>query len=282
MPIAAALRTARVPSFYCCRFCGDRRFRYRAIGCIRHLQFHDERPLFSRSALYFRGIRGSGEISAKPIAGLEFNRHRANDGGDYHGDRIGGSLLASLPCRSPSVTSAVSCFRIDLCQLPRAYLRLADHPGTQWPHQQRLGRGRPDWRATGACSTTGFPSWWPWSTYSCPMSCWCSLQRFGRSHRTISRRRKIWERLPWHAGNGSSCPMAAPTATAFLFVFISPLPILSRRSSLVAPAASFLACRSKTNFKAIGNWPVGAATSILMLLFFLMCYGAVRPVDSEA
>jgi ABC-type spermidine/putrescine transport system permease subunit I len=32
----------------------------------------------------------------------------------------------------------------------------------------------------------------------------------------------------------------------------------------------------QTNFKAIGNWPVGAATSILMLLFFLMCYGIMQ------
>jgi spermidine/putrescine transport system permease protein len=70
--------------------------------------------------------------------------------------------------------------------------------------------------------------------------------------------------------------MAAPTATAFLFVFILSASDFVTPQLIGGTGGQLLGVQIQTNFKAIGNWPVGAATSILMLLFFLMCYGIMQ------
>ena len=70
--------------------------------------------------------------------------------------------------------------------------------------------------------------------------------------------------------------MAAPAASAFLFVFI--LSRVGLRDAAVPgrnDAARRSACRSRSNFITLGNWPLAAATSFLMLVAFLACYALV-------
>jgi spermidine/putrescine transport system permease protein len=70
--------------------------------------------------------------------------------------------------------------------------------------------------------------------------------------------------------------MAAPTATAFLFVFILSASDFVTPQLIGGTGGQLLGVQIQSNFKAIGNWPLGAATSILMLLFFLVCYAVVQ------
>jgi spermidine/putrescine transport system permease protein len=72
--------------------------------------------------------------------------------------------------------------------------------------------------------------------------------------------------------------MAAPTATAFLFVFILSASDFVTPQLIGGTGGQLLGVQIQSNFKAIGNWPLGAATSILMLLFFLISYAIVQLV----
>lgn len=67
--------------------------------------------------------------------------------------------------------------------------------------------------------------------------------------------------------------MAAPAATSFLFVFILSAADYVTPQLIGGTSGQMLGVQVQANFKAVGDWPQGAAISILMLLAFVACYG---------
>lgn len=67
--------------------------------------------------------------------------------------------------------------------------------------------------------------------------------------------------------------MAAPAASAFLFVFILSASDYVTPQFLGGPRGITLGVQVQVNFLQLGNWPLAAATSFLMLAAFLACYG---------
>lgn len=70
--------------------------------------------------------------------------------------------------------------------------------------------------------------------------------------------------------------MAAPAVTVFLFVFILAASDYVTPQLIGGTGGQMLGVQIQSNFKAIGNWPLGAATALLMLIGFLLCYLAVQ------
>jgi spermidine/putrescine transport system permease protein len=70
--------------------------------------------------------------------------------------------------------------------------------------------------------------------------------------------------------------MAAPAVTVFLFVFILAASDYVTPQLIGGTGGQMLGVQVQSNFKAIGNWPLGAATALLMLLGFLLCYVVVQ------
>jgi spermidine/putrescine transport system permease protein len=66
--------------------------------------------------------------------------------------------------------------------------------------------------------------------------------------------------------------MAAPAFTAFVFVFILSSADYVTPQFLGGSDGVTLGVQIQANFIAVGNWPLAAATSILMLLSFLAVY----------
>ena len=62
--------------------------------------------------------------------------------------------------------------------------------------------------------------------------------------------------------------MAAPAATSFLFVFILSAADYVMPQLIGGTSGQMLGVQIQANFKAVGDWPQGAAISILMLLAF--------------
>jgi spermidine/putrescine transport system permease protein len=67
--------------------------------------------------------------------------------------------------------------------------------------------------------------------------------------------------------------IAAPAATAFLFVFVLSAADYVTPQLIGGTSGQMLGVQIQANFKAVGDWPQGAAISILMLLAFLAGYG---------
>ncbi len=65
---------------------------------------------------------------------------------------------------------------------------------------------------------------------------------------------------------------AAPAASVFLFVFILSSADYVTPQFLGGTSGSTLGVQIQTNFITLGNWPLAAATSFLMLAAFLACY----------
>jgi spermidine/putrescine transport system permease protein len=66
--------------------------------------------------------------------------------------------------------------------------------------------------------------------------------------------------------------IAAPAVTAFLFVFILSSADYVTPQFLGGRSGALLGVQISTNFKSMGDWPLGAALSMLMLAAFLLCY----------
>jgi spermidine/putrescine transport system permease protein len=66
--------------------------------------------------------------------------------------------------------------------------------------------------------------------------------------------------------------MAAPVISAFLFVFVLSASDYITPQLIGGTGGQMLGVQIQASFKAIGNWPLGAATSLLMLLGFVACY----------
>ena len=66
--------------------------------------------------------------------------------------------------------------------------------------------------------------------------------------------------------------MAAPAATAFLFVFVLSASDYVTPQLIGGTAGLMLGVQIQASFTAVGDWPLGAATSFLMLLAFVLCY----------
>ncbi len=86
-----------------------------------------------------------------------------------------------------------------------------------------------------------------------------AAQDLGASSRTL------WRRLILPL-------MAAPAASAFLFVFILSASDYVTPQFLGGPSGVTLGVQVQVNFRTLGNYPVAAATSFLMMAAFLMCY----------
>ena len=67
--------------------------------------------------------------------------------------------------------------------------------------------------------------------------------------------------------------VAAPAATAFLLVFILSASDYVTPQFLGGKTGGLLGVQIQAEFKALGDWPLGAATSFLMLAAFVVCYG---------
>ena len=67
--------------------------------------------------------------------------------------------------------------------------------------------------------------------------------------------------------------ISAPAATSFLFVFILSATDYVTPQLIGGTSGQMLGVQIQANFKAVGDWPQGAALSMLMLLAFLLCYG---------
>lgn len=65
---------------------------------------------------------------------------------------------------------------------------------------------------------------------------------------------------------------AAPTATAFLFVFILSASDYVTPQFLGGTGGAMLGIRIQTALTGVGNWPLGAALAFLMLTAFVVCY----------
>jgi spermidine/putrescine transport system permease protein len=69
--------------------------------------------------------------------------------------------------------------------------------------------------------------------------------------------------------------VAAPAASAFLFVFVLCASDYVTPQFLGATRDQLLGVQIQANFKGVGNWPLGAAQSLLMLASFVVCYGLI-------
>jgi spermidine/putrescine transport system permease protein len=69
--------------------------------------------------------------------------------------------------------------------------------------------------------------------------------------------------------------MAAPAATAFLFVFVLSASDYVTPQFLGGTDGAMLGVQIQANFTGVGNWPLGAAISFLMLGAFVLCYALV-------
>jgi spermidine/putrescine transport system permease protein len=67
--------------------------------------------------------------------------------------------------------------------------------------------------------------------------------------------------------------VAAPAVTAFVFVFILSASDYVTPQLIGGTDGVMLGVQIQANFKAVGDWPLGAATSLLMLLAFVLLYG---------
>jgi spermidine/putrescine transport system permease protein len=67
--------------------------------------------------------------------------------------------------------------------------------------------------------------------------------------------------------------IAAPAATAFLFVFVLSAADYVTPQFLGGTNGAMLGVRIQANFTTVGDWPLGAATAFLMLAAFVACYG---------
>lgn len=67
--------------------------------------------------------------------------------------------------------------------------------------------------------------------------------------------------------------IAAPAATSFLFVFVLAASDYVTPQLIGGTGGLMLGVQIQASFKAIGDWPLGAATALLMLLAFVLCYG---------
>jgi len=67
--------------------------------------------------------------------------------------------------------------------------------------------------------------------------------------------------------------VAAPAATAFLFVFVLSAGDYVTPQLIGGTNGVLLGVEVQAEFKAVGNFPLGAATSLLMLAAFVLCYG---------
>jgi spermidine/putrescine transport system permease protein len=70
--------------------------------------------------------------------------------------------------------------------------------------------------------------------------------------------------------------MAQPLAIVFLFVFVLAASDYVTPQLIGGTGGQMLGVQIQSNFKAIGNWPVGAATSILALVGFVLCFFAIQ------
>lgn len=66
--------------------------------------------------------------------------------------------------------------------------------------------------------------------------------------------------------------IAAPAATAFVFVFVLSAGDYVTPQLIGGTDGVLLGVQVQTEFKAVGNFPLGAATSLLMLAAFASCY----------
>ena len=66
--------------------------------------------------------------------------------------------------------------------------------------------------------------------------------------------------------------VAAPTTMSFLLVFVLCASDYVTPQLLGGTNGVLLGVQVQANFKAVGNWPLGAATSFLMLGAFAFCY----------
>jgi ABC-type spermidine/putrescine transport system permease subunit I len=68
--------------------------------------------------------------------------------------------------------------------------------------------------------------------------------------------------------------IAGPAVTSFLFVFVLSASDYVTPQLIGGTSGQMLGVQIQSNFKAVGDWPQGAALSVLMLLAFLACcYG---------
>ncbi len=67
--------------------------------------------------------------------------------------------------------------------------------------------------------------------------------------------------------------IAAPAATSFLFVLILSASDYVTPQLIGGTSGLLLGVQIQANFKAVGDWPQGAAISFLMLAAFVACYG---------
>lgn len=67
--------------------------------------------------------------------------------------------------------------------------------------------------------------------------------------------------------------IAAPATSAFLFVFVLSASDYVTPQFLGATNDLMLGVQIQANFKGVGNWPLGAAQSFLMLAAFVVSYG---------
>jgi spermidine/putrescine transport system permease protein len=70
--------------------------------------------------------------------------------------------------------------------------------------------------------------------------------------------------------------MAQPLTTVFLFVFVLAASDYVTPQLIGGTGGQMLGVQIQSNFKAIGNWPLGAATAILMLVGFVLCFVATQ------
>jgi spermidine/putrescine transport system permease protein len=66
--------------------------------------------------------------------------------------------------------------------------------------------------------------------------------------------------------------MAQPLASVFLFVFVLAASDYVTPQLIGGTGGQMLGVQIQSNFKAIGNWPLGAATAILTLVGFVVCF----------
>jgi spermidine/putrescine transport system permease protein len=67
--------------------------------------------------------------------------------------------------------------------------------------------------------------------------------------------------------------VAAPAATAFLFVFVLSAADYVTPQFLGGTNGAMLGVRVQAAMTGVGDWPLGAALSLLMLVAFVLCYG---------
>ena len=88
--------------------------------------------------------------------------------------------------------------------------------------------------------------------------------------RRFSSRPRISERTRFCAGAGSSCPwLPLPLSSAFLFVFVLSAGDYVTPQLIGGTNGVLLGVEVQAQFKAVGDFPLGAATSLLMLAAFL-------------